>query len=150
MDEQINKKGIIFVFISLIVIFLFIYNGIILSGEEYAEALEQFRLNEKSYGLKKRKGLGANDIEDQPVDTMTYNLMNIIIQLENIKLELNALGHSIKTKKIGIIDMLEKNKTDIGAILEVLRSKSDEEGLYVLLDSLDTNINNLRNITLDN
>ncbi len=150
MDEQINKKGIIFVFVSLIVIFLFIYNGIILSGEEYAEALEQFKLNEKSFGLKKRKGLGGNDIEDQPVDTMTDNLMNIIIQLENIKLEFNALGHSIKTKKIGIIELIEQNKTDIAGILDLLRSRSDEEGLDALLDSLDLNINNLRNITLNN
>jgi hypothetical protein len=150
MDEQINKKGVIFVFLSLILIFLFIYKGIILSGDEYAEALAEYKLDDRGFGLKKRKGLGGGDVEDVPVNSNQNKLMNTINQLENIKLELNALGHSIKTKKIGIIEMIEKNVTDVESIVDVLKSRSDEETLDSLLENLNVNINSLRNITYDN
>jgi hypothetical protein len=158
MDEQINKKNIIFVFIALIVVFLFIYKGILLSGEEYYEEYTKFRNqaeNQQTFlkKLGKKKADNLEITEDNNLNEYKI-LSNILQQLDNVKLDLGSLDHFIKNKKHNNVENLEKLKNlnnthnltaDIlNEVIENIQNTNDQIMLENITDVLRLNIESLR------
>jgi uncharacterized protein YdiU (UPF0061 family) len=158
MDEQVNKKNIICVFLLLIMLFLFIYKGIILSGEEYLEEYIAFRNQaEKQTFLKKLgKKTKSESLEiNEENDDREKLLGNLLTQLDNVKLELEALGHVIKNKKQDVIEKLDKlnndtNKETIKEVIENIKNTNDQTSLENITEILNVNIKVLRNYIKNN
>jgi hypothetical protein len=151
MEEQINKKSVFFVFIGLILLFLFIYKGVILSGEEYYEEYVNFRNQaEKQTVLKGKRSKSDNlEINDNDEKTEYIVLLNIVSQLENVKLELNSLDHSLKSKRQSINEKLEQIKNEsnshvVQSIIETVENANNQNGLENIIDVLNVNIKVLR------
>jgi hypothetical protein len=155
MDEQINKKSIIFVFIMLILAFLFIYKGVILSGEEYYEEYINFRNQAEGQtvlgklGKRNKADLGISE------DNRELKLLgSVVSQLDNVKLELDALGHMIKNKKQSVKDKLDSlrlnNTAIVENIVEIVDNVNDQNSLENIMEMLNVNIKVLRSYINEN
>jgi hypothetical protein len=124
MEDQINKKNIIFLFGFLILVFIFIYKGFILSGDEYLEELINFNayagkgnsITLKKGGAGQHSGSSslnsASKKESSPLQKKFYDVLQ---NLEDLKLSLGSLKHSLKSNDFILIENLKKllilNKT---------------------------------------
>lgn len=166
MDESINKKNIIYVFLLLLLFFLFVYKGFILSGDEYLEEYIKYRDSSQKtsqIGMKKGGGLinsnsNSNTNVSNPkkneislTNTKIYEVLN---NLENLKLNLGSSIHSLKANENALLQSLNKIKDsdskDINEIIEEINKKKNEVNFDTVLEGLTSNIEVLRNIATNN
>jgi hypothetical protein len=161
MDEPINKKSIIFLFMGLILIFLFLYKGLVLSGDEYNKEILLFRNSTTTQSILKKTKLGS---KDKAKENLISNLTSVIQENENLYLELTSLNNGRKTKELKYVSILEsiynitENNSNItqfnasiitqlkDALKEIKDPKQNEE-LENISDRLNINTDLLRNIT---
>ena len=105
MEDQINKKSIIFLFGFLILMFIFIYKGFILSGDEYVEELNNFyNFAGKQNSITLKKGgagqlsgsINLNSASKKDSSPLQKKFYDVLQNLEDLKLSLGSLKHSIK------------------------------------------------------
>ncbi len=165
MDEPINKKNILILFAFLVLIFLFIYKGVILTGEEYAEAYNHFR--DVAIQKQNQSTLKKGKEKDQNGSTVANNLNNsnmykVLQDYEDILLSFNSALHTIKTKDYKLEDYVEifLNKTNNNSIdlnittelnefLQGYKNERiiDQNTLNNIYEKLTENIAALRNTT---
>jgi hypothetical protein len=161
MEEPINKKNIIYVFVILLLFFLFIYKGLILSGDEYLEEFNKFTDATKSIQTGMKKGgnviaIGGNKKNlDSQHSALNKKLFEVLNNLENIKLNLGSSIHAIKTNDDLLIQSLSKyfNNTSLDELKEDIKKiKDNRDKLNVdsILDALSNNLEKLRDIANEN
>jgi hypothetical protein len=185
MEEQINKKNIIIVFSALLLLFLFFYKGFILSGEDYTEEYNSFVANldsTKKSAMKKgnvNSNSGSSSLVNSGSQPGSYlakkeikieqkSLYEVMEALENIKLNLGAMKHNIKSKLNNLIknvnedfeseENFNKNETiSINAtvfkkysnLVEEL-NKESENDIEKMWEGLEKEIETLRSISNNN
>jgi hypothetical protein len=110
MEEQINKKNIIFLFLTLIILFLFFYKGVILPGDEYLEEYNNFRNSTSKQNLSSlRKGnlnIGTNS--GSTYTNLQKRLFEVLQNFEDMKLNFSSSLHSLKTNHNELEEGIEK------------------------------------------
>jgi hypothetical protein len=117
MEDQINKKSIIFLFGFLILMFIFIYKGFILSGDEYVEELNNFyNFSGKQNSITLKKGgagqlsgsINLNSASKKDSSPLQKKFYDVLQNLEDLKLSLGSLKHSIKNDDRVLIENFNK------------------------------------------
>jgi hypothetical protein len=172
MEEPINKKNIIFLFFTLIVIFLFFYKGVILSADQYLEEYNNYRNSTARQNISSlRKGnlnTATNSGSSSSVNSnLQKKLFQVLQDFEDMKLNLSSSLHSIKTNQNELEEKLEKlitTQTDnqienqsqsqntqlINTLKEILKDlkttkyKDGINSLETISDNLNSNLDMLR------
>lgn len=172
MEETLNKKTILILFIISLGIFLFVYKGLFTSGDIYRFEYENFRLSLSSHNntsLKKGKGNYNNNnnqngknyknkipIEYSAIDNGLMNIksviQNSIHKNENIIKDLNLIIENNKDENITIkhIQKFMKEIKNIKHNIEEIKSLKDKlTTLDLKVDEVLINFEKIRNITLN-
>ena len=162
MEENVNKKNIFILFLLLVLTFLFIYKGIVLSGSEYYEAYNSYKkiVNNNSTILKKTK------INDNNIKSNNKKMYELLSNFDDDNQELTSFKHSLILKHQKIIsdlnilidDSQNSNKTLIEIKDELINiknnfniyekniqgNKTEAESLEDIIDKLELNIQSMR------
>jgi len=170
MEEQINKKNIIYLFLILLLFFLFIYKGLILTGDEYLEEYKKFTDSARSSQSGMKKGflnfnsnaIALNNSKKNEHSPLFKKLFDVLNNLENMKLNLGSNIHTLMTEDQKFVQNILKyfNHTDynltkeqINEIVldaETFRNQRDKTNVDSILEGLTNNIEILRSITNEN
>ena len=169
MEENLNKKTILILFIISLGIFLFIYKGLFSNGEIYRYEYENFRISLSSHNntsLKKGKGNYNNNhssknknkipIEYSIIDNGLLNIksaiQNSINNNENIINSLNLIIEQFNNDSI-TEEKIKNFKKEINkvkqSINEIKSSKDKLKSLDLTMDEVLINFEKIRNITLN-
>ncbi len=150
MEEQINKKSIVTVFLALLIIFLFIYKGLILSGEEYFEEYNAFRTSTEKLNQTGMKKAGINSSSAPKSSYLQKKVYDVLQNLEDQKLNLGAMKHTLKNNELLLVENLNKiiNSGNITMLKEIVNdvenNKDKKVNVDLIIDSLGSNIETLR------
>jgi len=91
MEESYKKRSIIIVFSVLLIFFVFLYKGIILSGDEYYKEYIKYSSNEaiKSTSLKNAKT--GTVVENKKEKKNAFNATQVLKVIENLYIIINQL-----------------------------------------------------------
>ena len=169
MEENLNKKTILILFIISLGIFLFIYKGLFSNGEIYRYEYENFRISLSSHNntsLKKGKGNYNNNhssknknkipIEYSIIDNGLLNIksaiQNSINNNENIINSLNLIIEQFNNDNI-TEEKIKNFKKEINkmkqSINEIKSSKDKLKSLDLTMDEVLINFEKIRNFTLN-
>ena len=169
MEENLNKKTILILFIIALGIFLFIYKGLFSNGEIYRYEYENFRISLSSHNntsLKKGKGNYNNNpssknknkipIEYSIIDNGLLNIksaiQNSINNNENIINSLNLIIEQFSNDNINE-EKIQNFKKEINkvkqSINEIKSSKDKLKSLDSTMDDVLINFEKIRNFTLN-
>ena len=169
MEENLNKKTILILFIISLGIFLFIYKGLFSNGEIYRYEYENFRISLSSHNntsLKKGKGNYNNNpssknknkipIEYSIIDNGLLNIksaiQNSINNNENIINSLNLIIEQFSNDNINE-EKIQNFKKEINkvkqSINEIKSSKDKLKSLDLTMDEVLINFEKIRNFTLN-
>ena len=169
MEENLNKKTILILFIISLGIFLFIYKGLFSNGEIYRYEYENFRISLTSHNntsLKKGKGNYNNNpssknknkipIEYSIIDNGLLNIksaiQNSINNNENIINSLNLIIEQFSNDNINE-EKIQNFKKEINkvkqSINEIKSSKDKLKSLDSTMDDVLINFEKIRNFTLN-
>jgi transcription initiation factor IIF auxiliary subunit len=169
MEENLNKKTILILFIISLGIFLFIYKGLFSNGEIYRYEYENFRISLSSHNntsLKKGKGNYNNNhssknknkipIEYSIIDNGLLNIksaiQNSINNNENIINSLNLIIEQFSNDNINE-EKIQNFKKEINkvkqSINEIKSSKDKLKSLDSTMDDVLINFEKIRNFTLN-
>lgn len=158
MEDQINKKSIIFLFGFLILMFIFIYKGFILSGDEYVEELNNFyNFSGKQNSITLKKGgagqlsgsINLNSASKKDSSPLQKKFYDVLQNLEDLKLSLGSLKHSIKNDDRVLIENFNKLLfTGEKTITNDNESKSNLTAYNITLQSQSTvpNLSHIKDI----
>ena len=169
MEENLNKKTILILFIISLGIFLFVYKGLFSNGEIYKFEYENFRISLTSHNntsLKKGKGNYNNNpssknknkipIEYSIIDNGLLNIksaiQNSINNNENIINSLNLIIEQFNNDNI-TEEKIKNFKKEINkmkqSINEIKSSKDKLKSLDLTMDEVLINFEKIRNFTLN-
>jgi hypothetical protein len=149
MEDQINKKGVIYVFIGLIVIFLFFYRGLVLDNSDYVEQYKKL-VNDGNNNSDKMKTnmkhTAEKEIFSPPLkkdeasltqDALKSELKN---KLEEIKGEIDSFYSSLKLENDTFEKKIKELKAQNDPNLLELKIKDMENPLPKLEDDYKKNL----------
>lgn len=169
MEEPINKKNIIYLFLTLIVVFLFFYKGVILPGDQYLDEFNNFRNSTNKQNLSSLRKGNLNTANNSASNTnvnmnLQKKLFQVLQNFEDMKLNLSSALHSIKKDQNSLEDKLEKlisaevdkqsepekiqilkNLKEILKDLKVPNNKNGINSLEIFGENLNSNVDLLRN-----
>ena len=164
MEENFNKKSILILFLLLIILFLFIYKGIVLSGNEYYDAYISYQKiasntttvlkkakiieNNTKFTNKKMVELLSNfDDENQALTSIKHAL---VLKHEKILNDLNKLIDNIQisisnnSNKYEMKEELINIRDNFNLYENQHESKSEGDLLEEIIDKLEANISSMR------
>lgn len=152
MEETVNKKSILVLFFSLIILFMFLYHGLVRTNDSYLKEYSQFK--NKTLSTSNTKKI-KNNQKNKAKDDIKTVLTNVLGNLENIHLELSAFNNDImnKQQQSTLLLSLLKNYTDISndtikTIFEKFdRTKLSNSTIDKLTENIELNMNILKNYT---